>query len=169
MHGAYGLKLGIRAGNRPRGGGRGGYVGRVGARLRTTAARRPGRALGVLAAVAVLGSALAAGWTDRLTLSTSESSGPALRIEARGPFAAKSPTFRVAVRTMRSQISTNKAVAGVREQRLKRNPDSSLLLVRFDVGGHARDAAIASIEHGLDPGPLTLAFKGSIVEVNAAK
>jgi hypothetical protein len=141
----------------------------VGARLRTIAAGRPGRALGVLAAVAVLGTAVAAGWTSRLTLSTVARSGPALQILLRGPMPAKAPAYRVAVRTMRSQLSTNQAVGSVRERRLKGDPDASLLLVRFRVSGHARDDAISGIEHALDPGPLTLSFGGSIVAVSTAK
>lgn len=149
--------------------GNGGYVARVGERLRTTAAQHPGRALGVLAAVAVLGTALAAGWTDRLALSTAESKGAALHVQVRGALPARSATFRVAVRTMRAQLFADPAVAAVREQQRKRGTNSILLLVRLDVEGHRRDAAIRRIERNLDPGPLTLAFKGSVVGVRIAK
>jgi hypothetical protein len=149
--------------------GNGGYVEHVGERLRTTAAQHPGRALGVLAAVAVLGSALAAGWTDRLALSTTESKGTPLQIQVRGPLPAGSPTFRVAVRTMRAQLSSDPVVAAVREQARKPSSNSTLLLVRFDVKGQRRDAAIERIQSNLDPGPLTLAFKGPAMAVRIAK
>jgi hypothetical protein len=141
----------------------------VGERLRTTAAQHPGRALGVLAAVAVLGTALAAGWSDRLSLSTTESTGTALQVQARGPIPAGSATFQVAVSTMQAQLSADPAVAAVREQRSKRRTNSILLLVRFDVKGQRRDAAIERIQRNLDPGPLTLAFKGPAVAVRIAK
>ena len=149
--------------------GNGGYVARVGERLRTTAAQHPGRALGVLAAVAVLGTALAAGWTNRLALSTTESKGAALQVQVRGALPARSATFRVAVRAMRAQLFADPAVAAVREQGRKRSTNSILLLVRFDVKGQKRDAAIGRIQHNLDPGPLTLAFKGPVVAVRIAK
>jgi hypothetical protein len=149
--------------------GNGGYVAQVGERLRTTAAQHPGRALGVLAAVAVLGTALAAGSTDRLALSTTESKGPALEVQVRGALPARSATFRVAVRTMRAQLFADPAVAAVREQGRKRSTNSILLLVRFDVKGQRRDAAIGRIQRNLDPGPLTLVFKGPAVEVRIAK
>jgi hypothetical protein len=140
----------------------------VGERLRQTAAQHPGRALGVLAAVAVLGAALAAGWTDRLTLSSADSKGPALQIQVRGALPARSAIFRVAVRTMRSQLSANLAVAAVRERRHS-GKTGSTLLITFDVGGRERDAAIARIEHSLDPGPLAVAFRGPAATVQAAK
>lgn len=140
----------------------------MGERLRTTAAQHPGRALGVLAAVAVLGAALAAGWTDRLALSTSDSKGAALQIQLRGGLPAQSATYRVAVRTMRIQLSGDPAVAAVRERR-NSGAGSTLLLVRFDVGGRRRDAAIERIERNLDPGPLTIAFSGPAAAVRIAK
>ena len=140
----------------------------MGERLRTTAAQHPGRALGVLAAVAVLGAALAAGWTDRLALFSADAKGPALRIEVHGALPARSAPFRVAVRTMQAQLSANPTVRAVRE-RPKGTTGSTLLLVRFEVAGHARDAAIARIERNLDPGPLEVAFRGSTATVRAAR
>jgi hypothetical protein len=140
----------------------------VGERLRTTAARHPGRALGVLAAVAVLGSALAAGWTDRLALSTESEEG-ALRVQVRGGLTVRAPVFRVAVQTMRAQLSTNSAVATVQERKPNTDARSTVLVVRFNVSGSRRDTAIARIERNLDPGPLTLSFKGSTSAVRAAK
>ncbi|MGH2981814.1 MAG: hypothetical protein ACRDKV_07225, partial [Solirubrobacterales bacterium] len=140
----------------------------MGEPLRRTAARHPGRALGVLAAVAVLGSGLAAGWSDRLALSTTDSRTAPLRVEVRGGQPVGSPAFRVAVRTMRAQLTSNPAVAGVRERR-RGAPAGSVLLVRFEVAGGRRDAAIARIERNLDPGPLTIGFKGPVAEVRAAK
>jgi hypothetical protein len=146
-----------------------GYVACVGERLRTTAAQHPGRALGVLAAVAVLGTALAAGWTDRLALSSADANGAALRIDVRGELPASSATFRVAVRTMRAQLGADPAVRALRERRPSGITNSTLLLVGFDVGGQGRDAAIARIERNLDPGPLTAAFGGATVTVRAAR
>lgn len=139
----------------------------MGERLRRTAARQPGRAVGVLAAVAVLGTALAAGWTDRLALSTNATARAPLEIRVSGELAAESAAFRVAVRTMRSQLSADPAVAEVRERSGERR--STLLVVRFEVGGRRRDAAIARIERGLDPGPLTLSFRGEPAAVRSAK
>jgi len=147
----------------------GGYVAYVGERLRTTAAQHPGRALGVLAAVAVLGTALAAGWTDRLALSSADSKGAALRIDVRGGRPASSATFRVAVRTMRAQLAADPALRALRERRPSGSTNSTLLLVDFDVGGQGRDAAIARIERNLDPGQLTVAFGGSSATVRAAR
>lgn len=140
----------------------------MGERLRRIAARHPRRALGVLAAVAVLGTALAAGWTERLTLTSSESKG-ALRIQVRGGLPAGSPTFRVAVQTMRAQLSAYPAVAGVGERRPMEGGNSTLLLVGFDAGGSRRDATIARIERNLDPGPLELSFKGPAATLTTAK
>ncbi len=123
----------------------------------------------MLAAVAVLGAALAAGWTDRLTLSTTETKVPALAVEVRGALPARSPPFRVAVGTMRAQLTADPAVSSVREQLRKPRGSSSVLLVRFDVDGQRRDSAIRRIERNLDPGPLTLAFKGPAAVVEVAK
>jgi hypothetical protein len=144
----------------------GGYVASVGARLRTNAAQQPGRALGVLAAVALLGSALAAGWTDRLTLSSANDRGPGLEIHVRGALPAGSPTYRIAVQVMRSQLGADPNVGGVR---VRHRGATTVLLVDFKVGGRQRDAAISHIEHGLDPGPLTLSFSGSTAAVRQAK
>jgi hypothetical protein len=140
----------------------------VGERLRTTAAQHPGRALGVLVAVAVLGAALAAGWTDRLALTGANAKGAALRIDVRGDLPARSATFRVVVRTMRAQLSANPAVRAVRERR-RGAPNSTLLLVDFGIGGHRRDVAIARIERNLDPGPLEIAFRSPATTVLTAK
>ena len=139
----------------------------MGERLRRTAARQPGRAAGVLAAVAVLGTALAAGWTDRLALSTNATARAPLEIRVSGELAAESAAFRVAVATMRSQLSANPAVTEVRERGGERR--STVLVVRFDVGGRKRDAAIARLERNLDPGPLTLSFRGEAAAVRRAK
>jgi len=144
-------------------------LARVGERLRTTAAKHPGRALGVLAAVAVLGTALAAGWSDRLALSTTESKVTTLHVQVRGAIPARSPTFQVAVRTMQAQLIADPAVVAVGERLPKGSTNLILLLVSFDVGGQRRDAAIERIQRNLDPGPLTLAFKGPVVAVRIAK
>ena len=141
----------------------------MGERLRTTAAKHPGRALGVLAAVAVLGTALAAGWSDRLALSTTESKVTTLHVQVRGAIPARSPTFQVAVRTMQAQLIADPAVVAVGERLPKGSTNLILLLVSFDVGGQRRDAAIERIQRNLDPGPLTLAFKGPVVAVRIAK
>jgi hypothetical protein len=141
----------------------------MGERLRTSAAQHPGRSLGVLAAVAVLCSALAAGWTERLALSTADSKGPALEVVIRGGLPERSPAFRVAVSTMRSQLSANPAVGTVRMRQRGGSAGSTSLIVRFDVAGRKRDAAIARIERNLDPGPLTVAFRGSTASVRIAK
>jgi len=144
----------------------GGYVAPVGARLRTSAARHPERALGVLAAVAVLGAALAAGWTDRLTLSSASSQGPGLAVHVHGALPAGSPTYRIAVQVMRSQLDADPAVSTVR---VRRRGANTTLLVDFDVGGRRRDTAIGRIQHDLDPGPLVLSFSGPTAAVRQAK
>jgi hypothetical protein len=140
----------------------------MGERLRTTAARHPGRALGLLAAAAVLCCALAAGWTERLTLSSSESKGP-LQIQVRGGVPADSAASEVAVRTMQSQLEANPVVATVDERRGDQDASSTVLVVRFEVGGRKRDEAIAHIQHNLDPGSLTVAFRGPAAAARAAK
>lgn len=119
--------------------------------------------------MAVLGTALAAGWTERLALSSEQGRGPSLEIEARGPLPARAPAFRVVVRTMRARLLADPAVAAVRERRLRRGAASTVLLVRFRVGGQGRDAAIARIERDLDPGPLTVSFGGPAAAVRIAK
>ncbi len=95
--------------------------------------------------------------------------GRRLQVQVRGALPARSATFRVAARTMRAQLSADPLVAAVREQGRKRSTNSILLLVRFDVKGQKRDAAIGRIQHNLDPGPLTLAFKGPVVAIRIAK
>lgn len=139
----------------------------MGERLRTTAAQHPGRALGVLAAVAVLGTALAAGSTSRLALSTVASRGPALQIRVNGALPSGSAPFRVAIRTMRAQLSSDPAVTRVVD--VGRPRQTSLMLVSFGVRGRQLDAAIAGIEHSLDPGPLSVSFRGPVATVGAAK
>lgn len=119
--------------------------------------------------MAVLGGALAGGWTDRLALSMTESQGAPLEIRARGGPPVRSPAFRVAVRTMRAQLGANPAVETVRERRRAATRRSVLLLVRFSAAAGTRGAAIARIERNLDPGPLTLSFGGPLGEVRAAK
>lgn len=140
---------------------------RVGERLRRRAAQHPGRALGMLGAIAVLGTALAAGATERLALSSSGGAGPALRIQVSGPLPTRSPTFRVAIRTMRAQLAADPAVRAVRQRR--RGSRAATLLVAFEVGGQRRDAAIARIRRNLDPGPLSLEFTGPEAVVAAAR
>lgn len=141
----------------------------VGERLRSTAARHPGRAVGVLAAIAVLGTALAGGWTERLALSSNATRQAPLQIRVTGALPAGSGAFRVAVRTMRSQLAANPAVAAVHERRIEGQPRATVLVVRFEVGGRRRDAAIARIESSLDPGPLQLSFRGEAAAARAAK
>jgi hypothetical protein len=121
----------------------------------------------MLAAIAVLGTAVAAGATERLALSSTGGAGPSLRIQASGPLPAGSPTFRVAIRTMRARLAADPAVQAVRERR--RGPRAVMLLVAFEVGGQRRDAAIARIRQYLDPGPLTITFGGSEAVVAAAR
>jgi hypothetical protein len=121
----------------------------------------------VLAALAVLATAIAAGATERLALSGDGGAQQGLRIRVSGPPPASSPTFRVAVRTMRAQLSADPAVQSVRERRLGRL--GSLLLIGFGVGGQRRDEAIVRFRHNLDPGPLRLRFGGSEALVATAR
>ena len=121
----------------------------------------------MLAAIAVLGTAVAAGATERLALSSAGGAGPSLRIQASGPLPARSPAFRIAIRTMRARLAADPTVQAVRERR--RGPRAVTLLVAFEVDGQRRDAAIARIRHNLDPGPLSLEFGGSEAVVAAAR
>jgi hypothetical protein len=138
----------------------------VGERLRSTAAQHPGRALGIIAAVAALGIALAAGATERLALSGSHDSRGALRIKVSGPLPPRAPAYRVAVRTMRTQLSVNPAVRAVRE---RQRGGRVTLVVEFGAEGQKRDAAIARIRRNLDPGPLSLRFGGTEALVAVAR
>ncbi len=141
----------------------------MGERLRTSAAGHPGRAVGLLAAIAVLGTALAAGWTDRLTLYGSTGGAPALKIRIRGGLPAQSGAFRVTVATMRKQISADPAVRSVRKREAAARGTTTALLVRLRVAGRKREAAIDRIERNLDPGPLTLRFGGPAAAVRLAR
>jgi hypothetical protein len=141
----------------------------VGERLRTIAGQHPGRAVGVLAALAVLATALSAGSTDRLTLATTEAKTPVLHIRAVGALAPGSAPFEVAVRTMRTQLSADPAVSAVRVAPRRQSEDFEVLLVRLKGGGRNRDAALTRIQRNLDPGPLTLEFRGPAAAVRAAK
>ena len=141
----------------------------MGERLRTISGQHPGRATGVLAALAVLATALSAGWTDRLTVSTIDAKAPILRIHVRGDLRPGSAPFQVAVRTMRAQISTDPAVSAVRPAPHREGAGSEVLLVRLEAGGRNRDAALGRIQRNLDPGPLTVEFRGPAAAVRAAK
>ena len=141
----------------------------MGERLRTIAGQHPGRAVGVLAALAVLATALSAGATDRLTLSTTEARTPVLHIRAAGALAPGSAPFQVAVRTMRTQLSADPAVSAVRVAPRRGREDFEVLLVRLKGAGRNRDSALTRIQRNLDPGPLTLEFRGPAAAVRAAK
>jgi hypothetical protein len=142
---------------------------RAAERLRGTAGEQPGRSLGVLAALAVLGTALAAGGIDRLSLSTERAPGPDLIIEVRGPGQARSGAYRVAVRTMRAQLSTERAVASVRERRVAKRANQTTLEVRLAEDGAEREEALERIERNLDPGPLTVRFAGELAALREAR
>ena len=141
----------------------------MGERLRTIAGQHPGRAVGVLAALAVIATALSASLTDRLVLSTTDAKAPVLRIRAEGALAPRSAPFEVAVRTMRAQISTDPAVSAVRVAPHPKGGRSEVILVRLKGAARNRDAALARIQRNLDPGPLTIQFRGPAAAVRVAK
>jgi hypothetical protein len=169
---AYAFGFAGHAGRRNRTGGKtppGGYVACVAERLRTLAAGQPGRTLGTLAAVAVLGGAVAGGWTDRLTMSGPTQPGPALVVMARGSEPARSASYRVAIRTMRSQLSADAAVAAVRVRPVKGHPRRATLEISLAVTGADRDRAVERIQRNLDPGPLQIRFAGETATLEQAR
>lgn len=141
----------------------------MGQQLRTIAARRPGRVLAALAAVAFICAVLAGNGIERLALDGSDDSRPALTIHLHGAQPARSPAYRVVVRTMRAQLSADPAVTAVRKRPVAGDPRATNLAVRLGVAGSERDSAVSRIERNLDPGPLKVTFSGQTAVLREAR
>ncbi|MEK6277563.1 MAG: hypothetical protein AABM29_06080 [Actinomycetota bacterium] len=137
--------------------------------LRTTAAGEPSLTLGVLAAVAVLGTALAARDVDRLSLSAAGAPRGDLIVEVREPAPAGSGAYRVAVQTMRLQLSADPAVASVRERPVRGHPRETALEVGLKPEGHEQEEALERFERNLDPGRLRISFAGEVATLRKAR
>jgi hypothetical protein len=140
----------------------------VAERLRATAEAQPGRTLGVLAAVAVLGIALAAAHSERLSLSGSGQSGSVLVVEVREVGPAQAGASGVVLRAMRARLSADPAVAAV-HQRAGGGPGKVVLVARLGAEGVDRQRALERIESDLDPGPLQVSVSGPLGELRRAR
>src|SRR4051812_46961531 len=119
------------------------------ARLSRQVAQHPARTLTVLATVAAIGLALTALGFDNFVLGGGGRSDKLL-IHTRGREPARSPTYRVVLRTMRSQLTINPAVRSVRVRPVPGSPREAVLAVGFgsaDAG--EREDAIGRIEANL--------------------
>jgi len=138
------------------------------ARIAAISARQPDR---VLAAVAVLAAAcgVAVGlWEERLNLGGSGRTAPlVIRVEAARPLAAASN--QVALDVMRARLRATSGVVAVHTRPAAEGGRSTALVVSFSDDPGRGEAAVATIQAQLDPGPLRIEFSGGATELRDAR
>jgi uncharacterized membrane protein YdfJ with MMPL/SSD domain len=139
------------------------------AALADLALRRPIALLAATFALLVAAVIVAAGAPDRLGVSVASVDGsagaarPDLVVATTGSEAARSGPYRVALRVVSAQLSSDPAVVSVRRGPVSRDGHSTSLIVSLVPGDDAADQrAVQRIQTEIDPGPLRVAYGGQV-------
>jgi putative drug exporter of the RND superfamily len=106
---------------------------------------------------------VAAATVDASDEASTGSAQPDLVIATRGVGSARSGPYRVALRVISAQLSSDAAVSSVRRGPVSRDGRSTSLIVSLVPGDDTEDQrAVERIEAEIDPGPLRVAYGGQI-------
>jgi RND superfamily putative drug exporter len=146
--------------------------------LADLALRRPGVLLAGNIAVLAVSLILAVGAPGRLgigSLALGGSQGdhgpqPDLVVAVTGPAPVRSGPYRVALRVISSQLSSDPAVARVRRGGISAGGHATSLAVSLTAGDDAaRRRAVGRIEGEIDPGPLRVQYGGEVATLVQAR